>query len=86
MNVRSPVGRNAHGRVARYNAMTIRIIRHEAITLCGSFEVRFADRRPSWHFYWDDMTGGRLRTELLTSEQALEQAKAFAWAERGKGD
>jgi hypothetical protein len=86
MNVRSPVGRNAHERVARFNAMTIRIIRNEAIPLCGSYEVRFADGRPSRYFYWDDMTGGRLRPEMLTSEQALEQAKAFAWGERGTGE
>jgi hypothetical protein len=39
---------NAHDRVARINAMTIRIIKHEVIPLCGSFEVQFADGRPSF--------------------------------------
>jgi hypothetical protein len=36
-------------------------------------------------FYWDDARGRRLRPEILSSEQALEQAKAFARAERDKG-
>jgi hypothetical protein len=35
-------------------------------------------------FYFDDVPGRRLRPELLTSEQAMEQAKAFARAERDK--
>jgi hypothetical protein len=33
----------------------IRIIPHEAVPLCGSFEVRFPDGRPSQFSYWDDM-------------------------------
>ena len=40
------------------------------------FEVRFADGRPSRFFYFDDVLA------LLTSEQALEQAKARVRAER----
>jgi hypothetical protein len=32
----------------------IRIIPHEAVPLCGSYEVRFPDGRPSRYFYWDD--------------------------------
>ena len=63
----------------------IRIIRHGAVPKTGSFEVRFADGRPSKFYYWDDVLGRRLRPDILTSEQALEQAKAFARAERGKG-
>ena len=39
----------------------------------------------STFFYWDDAPGRRLRPEILSSEQALEQAKAFARAERDKG-
>ena len=31
----------------------IRIIKHEAVPKCGSFEVRFSDGRPSKYFYWD---------------------------------
>ena len=57
----------------------IRILRHEAVPKTGSFEVRFADGRPS------KVLGRRLRPEILTSDQALEQAKAFARAERDKG-
>ena len=44
----------------------------------GSFEVRFADGRQSRFFYFDDIPARRLTPEILTSEQALEQAKTFA--------
>ena len=57
----------------------IRIIKHEAIPDCGSFEVR-VDGKPSRYFYWDDIPGRRLRPEILTRDQALE----FARAERDK--
>jgi hypothetical protein len=60
----------------------VRIIKHEAVPDCGSFEVRFADGRPSVYFYWDDIKSRRLREDVLTSEQALEHAKALARAER----
>jgi len=63
----------------------IRIIKHEAVPMCGSFEVRFPDDRPPRYFYWDDVPSRRLRPDTLTSEQALEQARAFARAERDKG-
>ncbi|MGA7808286.1 hypothetical protein [Bradyrhizobium sp.] len=56
----------------------IRIIKHEAVPKCGSFEVRFADGRPSEYFYWDDEPGRRLRPEQLDSEEALRRAKARA--------
>jgi hypothetical protein len=56
----------------------VRLIKHEAVPKCGSYEVRFADGRPSRYFYWDDVAGRRLRPELVDSERALEQAKAFA--------
>ena len=55
----------------------IRIIRHEAVPKTGSFEVRFADGRPSKFFYWDDVLGRWLRPDIRTSAEALEQAKAF---------
>ena len=58
----------------------IRIIKHEAMPDCGSFEVRYADGRPSRFWYWDDIPGRRLRPEM-THEAALEAAKAFARAE-----
>ena len=62
----------------------IRIIRYEAVKDTGSFEVRFADGRPSRFFYYDDIIARRHRPEILCNEQALEQAKAFARAERDK--
>jgi len=58
----------------------IRIIEHEAVPQCGSFEVRFPDDRPSQYFYWDDLPNRRLRPETLDRETALEQAKAVARA------
>ena len=59
-----------------------RIIKHEAVPKCGGFEVRFPDGRPSQYFYWDDLPNRRLRPDPLTSDVALEQAKALARAER----
>ena len=56
----------------------IRIIKHEAVPKCGSFEVRYSDGRPSQYFYWEDLPGRRLRQDLVTSEEAPEQAKALA--------
>jgi hypothetical protein len=56
----------------------IRIIKHEAVPRCGSFEVRFSGGRKSKFFFWDDVPRRRLREGLLTSKQALEQARAFA--------
>jgi hypothetical protein len=52
-------------------AEPIRIIKHEAVPNCGSFEVRFTDGRPSRYFYWDDLPTRRLQPEILTREQAL---------------
>ena len=59
----------------------IRLIRHEAVPQCGSFEVRFSDGKPSRYFYWDDVPGRRMRPDQMTGEVALELAKAFARAE-----
>jgi hypothetical protein len=64
------------------NRMTT-IIRHEGVNDSGSYEVKFSDGRPPKFFNWDD--GPRVRPDVLTSEQALEKARAFADAERGKG-
>jgi hypothetical protein len=60
---------------------SVRIIKHEAIPNCGSYEVRFADGRPSKFFYWDDLPGRRLDPTRLTGEQALELAKLAAGAQ-----
>jgi hypothetical protein len=58
----------------------VRIIKHEAVKDCGSFEVRFPDGRPSVYFYRDDVPSRQLRPETLDRETALEQAKAVARA------
>jgi hypothetical protein len=65
-------------------ANRIRIVKHEVVPRCGSYEVRFPDGRESRFFYWDDVPSRRLSPELLTSEQARELARAFARAERDK--
>ena len=59
----------------------VRLIKHETVPRSGSLEVRFSDGRPSRYFYWDDVASRRTRPEQMTSEQALEQAKAYARAE-----
>jgi hypothetical protein len=56
----------------------VRIIKHEAVPDCGSFEVRFADGRPSVYFYWDDIASRRLRPEQVDQETAKKQAQEFA--------
>jgi hypothetical protein len=45
---------------------SVRIIKHEAIPNCGSYEVRYSDGRPSRYFYWDDLPGRRLDPTTLT--------------------
>jgi hypothetical protein len=58
--------------------MTVRLYKHEAVPGCGSYEIRLSDGRPSQFFYWDDQPGRRLRTDLLTSEEAEQRAKDVA--------
>jgi hypothetical protein len=61
----------------------VRLIKHEVVPLCGSYEVRFGAGRASRFFYYDDLPGRRLRPgEQWTSAQALEKAQAVARAER----
>jgi predicted DNA-binding transcriptional regulator YafY len=62
----------------------VRIIRHEIVPLCGSYEVRIVGQ-PSRYFYWDSVPSRRLRPDQLTKEEALAQAQALARAERDKG-
>jgi hypothetical protein len=64
--------------------MPIRIIKHEAVPGCGSFEVRFTDGRPSQYFYWEDIPGRRLRPEQVDQETAKRQAQEFAREEQEK--
>lgn len=55
----------------------VRIIKHEVIPDCGSFEVR-APGKESVYFYWDDNKGRRLRPDAMDQEQALEAARKLA--------
>jgi hypothetical protein len=60
----------------------VRIIKHEAVPECGSFEIRFPNGRPSRFVYWDDMPSRRLRPDMVDSAVALRVAKIFARAEQ----
>jgi hypothetical protein len=62
--------------------MPIRLIKHEVVPKCGSFEVRFPDGRPSRYFYWDDTPGRRLSPNAVDGATAEQAAKAFARAEQ----
>ena len=73
-----------YSEMARMTDRMTLIIKHEAVKDTGSFEVRFRDGRPSVFFYWDEVASRR-GPDMLTSEQAQEQARAFAKAERDKG-
>jgi len=60
----------------------ITIKKHEAVPNTGSYEVRFADDRPSVYFYWDDLPGRRLQPDLLTRSEAEARPKERARIER----
>src|SRR4030095_919248 len=64
----------------------IRIIPHEAVPLCGSFEVRFPDGRPSRWSYWDDIAGRRLRPDLVDTAPARREAQSWAHREQAALD
>ncbi len=57
--------------------VTVRIIKHEAIPDCGSFEVKIPGE-PSRYFYFEDNPGRRLRPEQVDRETAKRQAQEFA--------
>jgi hypothetical protein len=65
---------------------SVRLIKHEAIPKCGSYEIRFPDGRPSRFVYWDDMPSRRLRPDMVDSAVALRVAKIFARAEQRRLD
>jgi hypothetical protein len=62
----------------------VRLIKHERVARCGSFEVRYSDGRPSRYFYWDDIAGRRLNPDAVDGQTALERARTFARAERDR--
>jgi hypothetical protein len=55
----------------------VRLIKHEIVPKCGSYEVREYGRL-SLYFYWADVACPRLDSNTLTSEQAFETAKPAA--------
>jgi hypothetical protein len=67
--------------------MKIKIIKHEVVPDCGSYEVRFPDGRPSRYFYFENLRGRRLQPGRVV-EQAVaeEEAKKFAREEQDKLD
>jgi len=56
----------------------VRIIRHSVIPDSGSFEVRFADGRPSLYWYWDDNKSRRSVRNCDDQETAKAKAQEFA--------
>ena len=66
--------------------MKIKLIKHEVIQDCGSYEVRFPDGRPSRFFYFENLPSRRLRPDLVEQPIAEQEAKAFAHAEQDKLD
>jgi hypothetical protein len=69
---------------AHWGMSSVRLIKHEIVPKCGSYEVRKYGR-PSRYFYWDDLPSRRLDPNTPTSEQALEKAKAAARRARDSG-
>jgi hypothetical protein len=66
--------------------MKIRVIKHEVVPGCGSYEVRFPDGRPSKDFYFEDLPGRRLRADQVKQAVAEQDAKRFAREEQDKLD
>jgi hypothetical protein len=66
--------------------MKIRIIKHEVVLGCGSYEVRFPDGRPSKYFYFENLPDRRLRSDRVEQAVAEEEAKRFAREEQDKLD
>ena len=66
--------------------MKIRVIKHEVGPDCGSYEVRFPDRRPSKYFYFENLPGRELRPDRVEQAVAEQNAKRFAREEQDKLD
>jgi hypothetical protein len=58
----------------------VRLIKHETVPKCGSYEVRIDGKR-SRFFYFENDPGRRLRPEVMTREEALELARSLARSE-----
>ena len=66
--------------------MKIRLIKHEAVPGCGSYELRFPDGRPSRYVYFENYPSRRLRPEQVDQSVAKLVAKIFARAEQHTRD
>ena len=55
----------------------VRLIKHEAVPDCGSYEVRIEGRRSRFS-YWEDRPSRRLQSEQVIGAQALELARSLA--------
>jgi hypothetical protein len=64
----------------------IRLIKHEVIPDCGSYEIRFPDGRASKYVYFENLPSRRLRPDRVDQAVAERVAKIFARAEQRKLD
>ena len=60
----------------------VRLELHEVIRGTGSFEVRYADGRPSDFFYFEDDPSRRLSPDVMTRAEALRAAQVKARQEQ----
>jgi hypothetical protein len=65
---------------------SVRLIKHEVVPGCGSYELRFPDGRPSKFVYFENLAGRRLRPEVVDQAVAERVAKIFARAEQRRLD
>jgi hypothetical protein len=64
----------------------VRILKQQTVPLCGSYEVKYPDGRPSRFFCWDDIPGRRLRPDLVDGATARGEAQRLAHAEQAALD
>jgi hypothetical protein len=65
-----------------HGGVKVQLTRNFSWTSAARDQVRFPDGRPSKYLHWDDLPSRQLRPDLITSEVALEQAKALVGGER----
>jgi hypothetical protein len=58
--------------------MNVRLIKHEVVPNCGSYELRLPDGRPSKFFYFENLPSRRLRPGLVDHAVAERVAKLLA--------
>jgi hypothetical protein len=61
--------------------MKIRLLKHEVVAGCGSYEIRFPDGQPSRYVYFE-IPGRWLRSEQVDQSVAQLVARIFARAEQ----